>query len=114
MQIQSVLKSIGFPTDIVRRVSVCAYEAEMNTVPETQMPVRRAGDVEFQRRVEGAGIVIGRSKEGHNWLAFRNRDIASRKRWSQADKPPDDVAGRHGRVTLNCSHYWGKGTHGTD
>ena len=32
IQIQSTLKSIGYDPDIIRRASVCAYEAEMNAV----------------------------------------------------------------------------------
>ena len=32
LQIQGVLKSIGFPPDIIRRAAICAYEAEMNVV----------------------------------------------------------------------------------
>ena len=32
IEIQGLLKSIGFPIDLVRRVSICAYEAEMNVV----------------------------------------------------------------------------------
>jgi serine/threonine-protein kinase RsbT len=32
IQIQSILKTIGFAPDLIRRVSVCAYESEMNVV----------------------------------------------------------------------------------
>jgi anti-sigma regulatory factor (Ser/Thr protein kinase) len=32
IQVQNILKSIGFRADVIRRVSVCAYEAEMNVV----------------------------------------------------------------------------------
>ena len=32
IQIKSVLKTIGFEADLVRRISVCAYESEMNVV----------------------------------------------------------------------------------
>jgi serine/threonine-protein kinase RsbT len=32
IQLQGTLKAIGFPPDIIRRASVCAYEAEMNAV----------------------------------------------------------------------------------
>lgn len=32
IQIQSLLKAIGFDPDLIRRVSVCAYESEMNVV----------------------------------------------------------------------------------
>lgn len=32
IQIQSILKEIGFDADVIRRTSVCAYEAEMNVV----------------------------------------------------------------------------------
>jgi serine/threonine-protein kinase RsbT len=32
MQVQGLLKSIGFAPEMIRRVSICAYEAEMNAV----------------------------------------------------------------------------------
>jgi anti-sigma regulatory factor (Ser/Thr protein kinase) len=32
LQVQGILKTIGFHPDVVRRVSVCAYESEMNVV----------------------------------------------------------------------------------
>ena len=32
LQIQSLLKSIGFDPDLIRSISICAYEAEMNAV----------------------------------------------------------------------------------
>jgi serine/threonine-protein kinase RsbT len=32
LQVQRLLKNIGFEADLIRRVSVCAYEAEMNVV----------------------------------------------------------------------------------
>jgi len=31
-QVQSILKTIGFGADVVRRASVCAYESETNVV----------------------------------------------------------------------------------
>ncbi len=36
LQIQSILKSIGFVSDLIRRISICAYEAEMNIVIYTE------------------------------------------------------------------------------
>jgi serine/threonine-protein kinase RsbT len=32
LQVQRVLRTIGFEADLIRRASVCAYEAEMNVV----------------------------------------------------------------------------------
>jgi anti-sigma regulatory factor (Ser/Thr protein kinase) len=32
LKVQKTLKQIGFDKDLIRRASVCAYEAEMNTV----------------------------------------------------------------------------------
>lgn len=32
IQVQSILKTIGFEPDIIRRTSICAYESEMNVV----------------------------------------------------------------------------------
>ena len=32
IEVQGLLKTIGFDADVIRRISVCAYEAEMNVV----------------------------------------------------------------------------------
>ncbi|RJR23091.1 MAG: anti-sigma regulatory factor [Desulfobacteraceae bacterium] len=32
MEIHGLMKKIGFDSDLIRRVSICAYEAEMNVV----------------------------------------------------------------------------------
>ncbi|MFO7985198.1 MAG: ATP-binding protein [Desulfatiglandaceae bacterium] len=32
IEVQELLKSVGFPPDLIRRVSICAYESEMNVV----------------------------------------------------------------------------------
>lgn len=32
IQVQGLLKKIGFEADLIRRVSICAYESEMNVV----------------------------------------------------------------------------------
>ena len=32
IEVQGLLKSIGFEADVIRRASICAYEAEMNVV----------------------------------------------------------------------------------
>lgn len=32
MQVQGLMKNIGFAPEMIRRVSICAYEAEMNVV----------------------------------------------------------------------------------
>ena len=32
VQIQGILKTIGFDPDLIRRISICAYESEMNMV----------------------------------------------------------------------------------
>lgn len=32
IQIQGILKTIGFAPDLIRRVAICAYESEMNAV----------------------------------------------------------------------------------
>ncbi|HEX9910983.1 MAG TPA: hypothetical protein VGA86_08865, partial [Desulfatiglandales bacterium] len=32
IEVQGILKKIGFDAELIRRVSICAYEAEMNVV----------------------------------------------------------------------------------
>ena len=32
IKVQGIIKTIGFEEDVIRRASVCAYEAEMNIV----------------------------------------------------------------------------------
>ncbi|MCJ7683652.1 MAG: ATP-binding protein [Desulfobacteraceae bacterium] len=51
IQIQSLLKSIGFDTGLIRRISICAYEAEMNAV-------MHGGDGELRLMVDPKKIVL--------------------------------------------------------
>lgn len=51
LQIQSLLKSIGFGAELIRRISICAYEAEMNAV-------LHGGDGELRLMVDPKKIVL--------------------------------------------------------
>ncbi len=57
LQIQSLLKSIGFDPDLIRRISICAYEAEMNVV-------MHGGDGEILLTVGPRNIVLEVSDDG--------------------------------------------------
>ena len=57
LQIQSLLKSIGFEPDLIRRISICAYEAEMNAV-------MHGGDGELLLTVDPKNIVLEVSDDG--------------------------------------------------
>jgi len=57
LQIQSLLKSIGFDPDLIRRISICAYEAEMNVV-------MHGGDGEILLTVGSKNIVLEVSDTG--------------------------------------------------
>lgn len=57
LQIQSLLKSIGFDPDLIRRISICAYEAEMNAV-------MHGGDGELRLMVGPKEIVLEVSDNG--------------------------------------------------
>lgn len=51
MQVQGLMKTIGFVPEVIRRVSICAYEAEMNVV-------MHGGDGEMTVEMDTDGIVL--------------------------------------------------------
>jgi len=57
IQIQALLKSIGFDPGLIRRISICAYEAEMNAV-------MHGGDGELRVLVDPTEIVLEVSDDG--------------------------------------------------
>jgi len=57
IKIQSILKSIGFDPALIRRVSICAYESEMNVV-------MHGGDGYFSLTVEPETIILNIKDDG--------------------------------------------------
>jgi serine/threonine-protein kinase RsbT len=57
MEIRTILKSQGFDTDIVQRVAICAYEAEMNVV-------MHGGDGRMSMTIDDTGIALEVSDDG--------------------------------------------------
>ena len=57
IQIQGLLKSIGFDPGLIRRISICAYEAEMNAV-------MHGGDGELRLLVDPREIILEVSDDG--------------------------------------------------
>jgi len=57
LKIQSLLKSIGFDAGIIRRISICAYEAEMNAV-------MHGGDGELRLMIDPKKIILEVSDNG--------------------------------------------------
>jgi serine/threonine-protein kinase RsbT len=57
MQVQGLLKSIGFAQEMIRRVSICAYEAEMNVV-------MHGGDGRLTVEINTAGIMLDVRDDG--------------------------------------------------
>jgi serine/threonine-protein kinase RsbT len=57
IQIQGLLKSIGFDPGLIRRISICAYEAEMNAV-------MHGGDGEMRLMVDPKRIILEVSDNG--------------------------------------------------
>ncbi|MFZ0449832.1 MAG: ATP-binding protein [Desulfatiglandaceae bacterium] len=58
LQVQRVLRNIGFEADLIRRASVCAYEAEMNVV-------MYGGKGELALQVSTEEIVLEVSDDGN-------------------------------------------------
>ena len=57
LEIQSILKQIGFDSALIRRISVCAYESEMNVV-------MHGGDGEALLKVSPESIILIFSDQG--------------------------------------------------
>jgi serine/threonine-protein kinase RsbT len=57
MNVQGLLKSIGFVSDMIRRVCICAYEAEMNVV-------MHGGDGHMTIEVDTDGIMLDVKDDG--------------------------------------------------
>jgi len=57
MQVQGLLKSIGFTQELIRRVSICAYEAEMNVV-------MHGGDGQMTVAINTDGIILNVKDSG--------------------------------------------------
>jgi serine/threonine-protein kinase RsbT len=57
MNVQGLLKSIGFVSDMIRRVCICAYEAEMNVV-------MHGGDGNMTIEVDTDGIMLDVKDDG--------------------------------------------------
>jgi len=74
LQIQSILKSIGFVSDLIRRISICAYEAEMNVV-------MHGGDGELLLTVDPQNIVLDVSDDGPG---IEDVELALREGYSTA------------------------------
>lgn len=51
IQVQGLLKAIGFPSEVIRRVAICAYESEMNVV-------MHGGDGNLQLKVDTGAIEV--------------------------------------------------------
>lgn len=51
IQVQGLLKAIGFPSEVIRRVAICAYESEMNVV-------MHGGDGNLQLKVDTGSIEV--------------------------------------------------------
>ena len=57
LEIQSILKHIGFDSSLIRRISVCAYESEMNVV-------MHGGDGEALLRVSPKSVALVFTDQG--------------------------------------------------
>jgi len=74
LQVQSTLKTIGFEPELIRRVSVCAYESEMNVV-------MHGGDGELLLTVDPENITLDVSDDGPG---IENIELALQEGYSTA------------------------------
>jgi serine/threonine-protein kinase RsbT len=78
IQIQRLLKTIGFDMDIIRRTAICAYESEMNVV-------MHGGDGTLRLTVEEREIIIQVADKGKG---IENIELALQEGYSTAS--PED------------------------
>jgi len=76
MQVQGLLKSIGFVQEVIRRVSICAYEAEMNVV-------MHGGDGEMTVEINTDGIILNVKDSGPG---IENISLALQEGYSTASE----------------------------
>ena len=76
IQLKRTLKSIGLPSDIIQRASVCAYEAEMNVV-------MHGGDGIIILRIDTNQILIDVQDDGPG---IENIELAMQEGWTTASK----------------------------
>jgi serine/threonine-protein kinase RsbT len=76
MQVQGLLKSIGFDPELIRRVSICAYEAEMNVV-------MHGGDGGLRLEINTAGVSLHVKDDGPG---IENIDLALQEGYSTASE----------------------------
>lgn len=75
IQVQSVLKSIGFDSNVVQRAAICAYESEMNVV-------MYGGDGTISLSVHASEIII---EVRDNGPGIENIELALQEGYSTAD-----------------------------
>ncbi|MBN2125382.1 MAG: ATP-binding protein [Deltaproteobacteria bacterium] len=78
IQVQGLLKTIGYEGELIRRVAVCAYESEMNVV-------MHGGDGTLNLNLDPAGIVIEVEDRGRG---IEDIELALREGYSTAS--PED------------------------
>jgi anti-sigma regulatory factor (Ser/Thr protein kinase) len=110
IQIQGLLRTIGFDAALIRRASVCAYEAEMNVV-------MHGGDGTVTLTVDTDGIVIEVTDEGPG---IENIELALREGFSTASEEQRELGFGAGMGlpniqknadSLEIESERGKGTH---
>ncbi len=75
LEIQSILKHIGFDPVLIRRISVCAYESEMNVV-------MHGGDGEALLKVSPKSVTLVFSDQGKG---IRDIELAFKPGYSTAN-----------------------------
>jgi anti-sigma regulatory factor (Ser/Thr protein kinase) len=81
LQVQALLKSVGFEASIVRRVSICAYEAEMNVVMHggdgKAVLMINPDEISLEFRDEGPGIedIEMAFKPGYSTASEEHREM---------------------------------------
>ncbi|MGD2125341.1 MAG: ATP-binding protein [Desulfobacteraceae bacterium] len=112
IQIQGLLKTIGFDPGMIRRVSVCAYESEMNVV-------MHGGDGTVTMTVDTDRIVIDVVDNG---AGIQDVELALQEGYSTASEEQREMGFGAGmglpNIQKNADHLQiesekGKGTHVT-
>jgi serine/threonine-protein kinase RsbT len=81
VKIQSILKTIGFDPALIRRVSVCAYESEMNVVMHggdgDVLLIVGPGNITIHVRDDGPGIENTELafQEGYSTATHEHREM---------------------------------------
>ncbi|HUX06102.1 MAG TPA: ATP-binding protein [Acidobacteriota bacterium] len=81
IHVKTILKTLGFPSPIIRRTAICCYEAEMNVVMYAEHGTLRLAvepgriEVYVEDKGQGIGDIEKAMQEGYSTATHEQREL---------------------------------------